>query len=161
LYLAPELFDGAPATPAADIYSLGVLLYHLVSGSYPVDGTTREEIARTHAQGGRKPLRDCRPDLPEPFVRIVERAVARHPHDRFPTAGACADALGSALGFSPLTSVRASDAHAPARTRWPVAVFLLSVAAAASIATSALVSWRVSAKTFETAAVSGVRLQCR
>jgi len=41
LYLAPEVFTGAPRTIASDIYSLGVLLFYLVSGTYPVDGATR------------------------------------------------------------------------------------------------------------------------
>ena len=42
LYLAPELFDGTPATIASDIYSMGVLLFHLVTARYPVEGTTLE-----------------------------------------------------------------------------------------------------------------------
>ena len=44
IYLAPEVFAGASRTPASDIYSLGVLLYFLVTGSYPVEGATRTEI---------------------------------------------------------------------------------------------------------------------
>ena len=73
LYLAPEIFSRAcPPPRAADIYSLGVLLYHLVSGSYPVSGTDRIEIQRGHDEGRRTRLRDVRPDFPAGFVHAVE-----------------------------------------------------------------------------------------
>jgi serine/threonine-protein kinase len=49
LYLAPELFNGQPATIASDVYSLGVLLYHLVTRKYPVEGETMDAIAAAHA----------------------------------------------------------------------------------------------------------------
>jgi serine/threonine protein kinase len=65
LYLAPEVFTGAPRTVASDVYSLGVLLFYLVTGTYPVDGATRTEVGRRHDQpGARRLLRDVRPDLP-------------------------------------------------------------------------------------------------
>src|SRR5204862_4793795 len=48
LYLAPELFGGDPATIASDIYSIGVLLYHLMTRRYPVEGTTLDAIAALH-----------------------------------------------------------------------------------------------------------------
>jgi serine/threonine protein kinase len=51
LYLAPEIFAGKPATIQSDIYSLGVLLYHLVTGSYPVPGRTIREVRQGHEQG--------------------------------------------------------------------------------------------------------------
>jgi eukaryotic-like serine/threonine-protein kinase len=74
LYLAPEIFEGAPASEPADIYSLGVLLYRLTTNSYPVDGETRSEIRRRHRQQQRRRLRDARPDLPDGFVQAIERA---------------------------------------------------------------------------------------
>ena len=51
LYLAPEVFEGAPATARSDIYSVGVLLYHLVSGSHPVKGRTSQTSARRTRSG--------------------------------------------------------------------------------------------------------------
>src|SRR5580692_4233475 len=48
LYLAPEVFAGQARTKTTDIYSLGVLLYHLVTRSYPVEGRTREDVERAH-----------------------------------------------------------------------------------------------------------------
>ena len=96
IYLAPEVFAGASRTPASDIYSLGVLLYFLVTGSYPVDGGTRSEIRRLHdRRGSRRPLRDVRPDLPDGFIRVVERALAEDPRQRYGSAGSLEHALTS------------------------------------------------------------------
>ena len=72
LYMAPELFDGAAATPASDVYSLGVLLFFLLTGTVPVDGPTMASLREAHRRGVRKRLRDLRPDLPESIVQIVE-----------------------------------------------------------------------------------------
>jgi len=108
LYLAPEVFKGAPRTIASDIYSLGVLLFYLVSGTYPVDGATRTEVGRRHDQGGaRRLLRDVRPDVPDDFVRVVEQALAEDPQARYTSAGAFEGALSGVVSRSPsLTRVR-------------------------------------------------------
>jgi TolB-like protein len=101
LYMAPELFAGGSASPASDLYSLGVLLFRLVSGSYPVSGTTSAEVRAAHEAGRRQRLRDVRPDLPSAFIDVVERAVAEAPADRFPSAGAMEAALADAFRLPP------------------------------------------------------------
>jgi serine/threonine-protein kinase len=94
LYLAPEVFRGAPRTVASDVYSLGVLLFYLVTGTYPVDGATSTEVGRRHDQPGtRRLLRDVRPDLPDNFIRVVEQALADDPQARYSSAGAFESAL--------------------------------------------------------------------
>jgi serine/threonine protein kinase len=98
LYLAPEVFEGHPRTPTSEIYSLGVLLYFLVTGSYPVEGESRTEIERLHDRlDRRKPLRDVRPDLPDAFIRVIERATAQRPEDRYGSAGELEAALARVL----------------------------------------------------------------
>ncbi|HEY7185474.1 MAG TPA: serine/threonine-protein kinase [Vicinamibacterales bacterium] len=98
LYMAPEVFDGQARSKTTDIYSLGVLLYYMVSGTYPVPGSTRTEVARRHsAPGERRPLRDVRPDLPDAFIRVVDRAVAQRPADRYQSAGELEAALAATL----------------------------------------------------------------
>ncbi|HET9372100.1 MAG TPA: serine/threonine-protein kinase [Vicinamibacterales bacterium] len=87
LYLAPELFHGDSASPASDIYSLGVLLYFLVTGTYPVEGPTAVAIAMAHVAGSRQLLVDRRPDLPRDFIRVVERALSPSPAGRYQSAG--------------------------------------------------------------------------
>jgi serine/threonine protein kinase len=144
IYLAPEVFAGASRTPASDIYSLGVLLYFLVTGSYPVDGSTRSEIGRFHDQrGSRRPLRDVRPDLPDGFIRVVERALAEDPRQRFESAGSLEAAL--AAPASPIATPPPSPA--PHRPPGVSPKRLVGIAAAIAIvvglaAVLALIDWR-------------------
>ena len=98
LYLAPEVFSGSPRTKVADVYSLGVLLFHLVTKRYPVEGQTRAAVDEAHQRHTRTHLRDLRPDLPDEFVTIVERALDPDPRRRFPGAGAFEIALARFLG---------------------------------------------------------------
>ena len=93
LYLAPELFGGRPATRASDIYSLGVLLYRMVTREFPVVGADRTEIERAHREGRVRRLRDARPDLPSGFIQTVERALSPNPAERPQTAGELEAAL--------------------------------------------------------------------
>ena len=85
LYLAPELFDGAPATIGSDVYSMGVLLFHLVTRRYPVEGASLEQIAAAQARRERYRLSDLSPELPDSFSTIVERALDRDPARRYRT----------------------------------------------------------------------------
>ena len=93
LYVAPEVFAGEPRTKVAEIYSLGVLLYHLVTNAYPVDGRSRNQLERAHRNLERTRLRDARPDLPEEFIATVECAAAVDPRERYASAGAFEAAL--------------------------------------------------------------------
>lgn len=75
-YMAPELFAaGATATKASDIYSLGVLIYYLASGKFPVDGKSLGELKRAHEAGNKRSLASVRPQLPKPLLEIVEKAI--------------------------------------------------------------------------------------
>lgn len=98
LYMAPEVLAGGAATVRSDIYSLGVLLYFLVSGRHPVEGRSREDITRAHGEGKRTFLTERRADLPEAFVRCVERALSREPLNRHGSAAELLAELGPATG---------------------------------------------------------------
>src|SRR5262249_54560291 len=93
LCVAPEVLAGGPATTHGDIYSLGVLLYHLAAGTYPVTGGSLKDIREAHASDRRRSLRAARPDLPEALAHIIDRAIAADAEERYPTA----DALEAAL----------------------------------------------------------------
>jgi serine/threonine-protein kinase len=97
IYMAPELFRGAEPSVRSDIYSLGVLLDHLVTGSYPVAARTSADVRAAHAKGERRLLRDARPDLPAAFIQVVERATSPDPQERFASAGAMEAALTRGL----------------------------------------------------------------
>jgi hypothetical protein len=152
LYLPPERLAGGPASTSCDIYALGVLLYFLVTGKYPVDGETREEVERAHRDGRYVRLRDRRPELPDPFVAAVEDAIAPEPAQRHATAGAFDAALARVMsaGASASTSAAATiappaaDAKAsgpPARSRtW--GKWIVPALAAAVVAASVLgIGW--------------------
>ena len=93
LYLAPEVLRGQPATIQSDIYSLGVLLYHLVTGSYPVHARTVRGVRRAHEHGERTAVRTARHGVPRTLARVIERAIDPQPERRY----ASADALRAAL----------------------------------------------------------------
>ena len=97
LYMAPELLTGGPATPKSDLYSVGALLFYLVSGEFPVTGPSFAHIKAAHAAGTRKTARDVRPDLPAAFVRVVDRALSADPAARLATAGALEAELAASL----------------------------------------------------------------
>ena len=95
-YVAPEVLSGGAPTVRSDIYSLGVLLYFLVTGGFPVIGRTLDEVRVAHASRRRTLLRDVRPDLPAPFIRVVDAATAPLPEDRPDSAGALEAIIESA-----------------------------------------------------------------
>jgi hypothetical protein len=118
-YLAPEIYLGHPASRASDIYSLGVLLYNLVSGSYPVEGTTPAEIARAHWAATRRLLVDRRPDLSPEFIHVVERAIAPEPARRYQSAGELFEALHTLALRREVGVATAIRSGGPIGSPWP------------------------------------------
>ena len=95
LYLAPEVLQGQKATVRSDIYSLGVLLYHLVTGSYPVQARTVREIRRAQELGERTAIQTARSDVPSKLARVIERAIDPRPERRYQSADALAADLAA------------------------------------------------------------------
>jgi TolB-like protein/tRNA A-37 threonylcarbamoyl transferase component Bud32/Tfp pilus assembly protein PilF len=139
LYLAPEIFGGGAATEGTDLYSLGVLLYHLVTGSFPVRATSIEELEDGHRRRRGVRLRDARADLPTSFVRVVDRAISSDPGRRYTSAGAFEAALVETLddseGRAGVLFRRATRLLRSPRRIWPaVALAAGAVAVVALIA---------------------------
>ncbi|MCC6650422.1 MAG: protein kinase, partial [Candidatus Eisenbacteria bacterium] len=97
LSAAPEVLAGDPATAHSDLYALGVLLYRLATGQYPVNAASLAELRDKLARGERTALRTARPDLPTPFVTAVERAIELEPGNRWADAAAFERALALTL----------------------------------------------------------------
>ena len=125
-YLAPEVLRGAPPSPASDIYALGVLLFHLLSGEFPYAASELEALVQAQTRGERLRLAKLKPGTPRDLARAVETALEPDPSRRHATALAFA----AALAPQPPSSV----------PRWPWALFATLVGAA--VIAAAAVAWR-------------------
>ncbi len=85
-YLSPEQAKGAPVTPASDIYSVGIVLYEMLTGSVPFTGDTPLEIAMKHLSAIPEAPSAKRPEVPHELDSIVLRALAKLPEDRYQSA---------------------------------------------------------------------------
>jgi serine/threonine-protein kinase len=94
-YVAPEQSHGALGHPAADVYSLGVLLHEAVAGEVPFRGGSWVETVRLHVAAPPPPVQGASPEL----GRVVAAALSKDPRGRFPTMRAFADALRATPEF--------------------------------------------------------------
>lgn len=111
LYLAPELFAGGAASVQSDIYAVGVLLYHLVTGTFPVQAGSVTELIQAHTAGAGVRLRTLHPELPERLVDAVNRALDPDPDRRFASADEMREALTEPISV-------AADTSAPGTGLW-------------------------------------------
>ena len=88
-FMAPEQARGEPVDERADVYALGAMLYHLLSGRTPYQGSSEEVVALVREQAP-VPLRELAPDVPADLAAIAAKAMAREPGDRYPDGGALA-----------------------------------------------------------------------
>jgi hypothetical protein len=96
-YISPERLAGGEATPAADVWAVGVMLWEAFAGRHPFWRGSMLETARA-IEAGARPLGELRPDLPKRLLRLVDTALAKNPARR-PTARELADALRGAASF--------------------------------------------------------------
>src|ERR687885_1841955 len=85
-YLSPEQAKGAPVDQRSDLYSVGVVLYELLTGVVPFTGDTPVEIAMKHLSAMPEPPSSHRGEIPRELDKIVMRALAKDPHERYQTA---------------------------------------------------------------------------
>jgi hypothetical protein len=113
-YMSPEQAEGrlSDVDSRSDIYSLGATMYSVLLGRPPFQGQSTLEILRKVVSDPIPPPRQLQPDFPEDLERILLRALAKAPADRYPTAGALADDLAlhfdRGRGTSPPTPVAAA-----------------------------------------------------
>ncbi|HEX2053803.1 MAG TPA: serine/threonine-protein kinase [Actinomycetota bacterium] len=110
-YLAPERIAGEPASEASDLYSVGVILYEMLAGRKPFDADTPLGLMRAIQDDPVPPLAQVRPDVDPALAAAIERAMAKDPAGRFPSAAAMEAALQPAS--APAETVEAAFA-APA-----------------------------------------------
>jgi hypothetical protein len=96
-YISPERLAGGEATPAADVWAVGVMLWEALAGRHPFWRGSMLETARA-IEAGARPLGELRPDLPKRLLRLVDSTLSTHPARR-PSARDLADALRGASSF--------------------------------------------------------------
>jgi tetratricopeptide (TPR) repeat protein len=96
-YMPPEQARGEPADARSDVWALGAMLHHVVSGTPPHAGESAAEILARVCEGPPPPLRAKSPACPAELASIVDRALAYAPEDRYPDASSLADELRAYL----------------------------------------------------------------
>jgi serine/threonine-protein kinase len=117
-YLAPEQVEGHPVDERSDVYSLGLVLYEMLAGRAPFGADTELATAVARLTSAPPRIIDVRPDIAPGLAHVVDRALARDPDDRWPTAAAMRDALTPFRVAAPDRGVDATMPVAmPTRTR--------------------------------------------
>jgi predicted Ser/Thr protein kinase len=146
-YLSPEQASGKPTTPSTDVYSLGVVVYELLTAEVPFPGENFVAVAMKHINDAPPDVLQRRPDVPLRLAAAVDRALEKDPARRFPTMDQFAwelrqclaeldspDAERTLIVPSPvLKESRPHHARAP-RSRAPVYAILALLAIAAIVA---------------------------
>jgi eukaryotic-like serine/threonine-protein kinase len=95
-YMSPEQIRSKPVDARSDVYSLGIVMYEMLTGQPPFDGTNMPEIARMHLNATPTPISDVRPNLPAGLEKVVLRCLEKLPEDRFQSMD---ELLGALVGL--------------------------------------------------------------
>ena len=152
-YFSPEQAQGQEVTEASDIYSAGVVLYEMLTGSVPFDGETPVAIAMQHIKTPPRPVNILNPDVPASISAVVQKALTKDPKNRYQQAEDMARDLQKALSepaqvirevnLEPIQQtadpVNRNPVSPRERFEWRKAAKPLAMAAAALLLTGALV----------------------
>ena len=105
-YFAPEQARGEKPSPASDVYSIGVVMFEMLTGRLPYIGTSQRELALAHLQAEIPSARELNPNVPEILSNIIAKVMSKRPNDRYKHA----DQLGHILQQ---VRERAKDAGRP------------------------------------------------
>lgn len=100
-YLSPEQVDGGQATPLSDIYSLGCVLFQLVTGVPPYTGSNSLAIALAHRDDPIPDMHKDHPHIPHEVANIVHKAMSKDPNDRYSSASEMAEELRALTTSAP------------------------------------------------------------
>ena len=94
-YISPEQAKGDETDCTSDIYSVGVMMYEMLSGHLPFDADDVVEVAIKQISDEPRSLHELAPEVPYALVEITEKAMAKLPQNRYPSARAMLEALGT------------------------------------------------------------------
>jgi serine/threonine protein kinase len=135
LYMSPEQAHGTALDHRADLFSLGSVLYAMVTGHPPFRAPSTLAVLKRVADDTPRPIREVMADVPEGLCAVIMRLLEKYPDDRFPAAAAVADALGRCL-TEPI-----SARPKPGRSRHRLAVGAAALLAVAAGTTLTVWNW--------------------
>jgi eukaryotic-like serine/threonine-protein kinase len=144
-YMAPEQISGGDVTPAADVFSLGVVLYEMLAGHRPFDGATRTDIVAAILSKSPPPLDAKRRDVPLKLQKVIEKALAKNADERYATAGEMLEELRHISREVTQEGVAGAVHPAPVHRR----TLLWSLAALVIVALVSFGSWQMVRKNRE------------
>jgi serine/threonine-protein kinase len=116
-YMSPEQARGAGIDGRSDVYSLGVILFEMLSGSQPYEADTPMGVAMRHITDPVPRILEVNPDLPEGVDEVLQRALAKKPDERFQTAAELAESLGELVSVPSAGAVPAVEIMTPQADR--------------------------------------------
>ncbi len=112
-YMAPEQALGQPVDHRTDLYSLGIVLYEMLTGTLPFEANSDFELMRAHVEVSPRPLSELSPAVPKPLQQTISRALAKDTGERFQSAEEFAEALRTPTGQT--TMIVSRPVPAPAK----------------------------------------------
>src|SRR5437016_3844447 len=99
-FMSPEQLRGTPLGPRTGIYSLALMTYEMLTGKLPFQGRTQQEMMIARLRSDPVPIKKMRPDLdiPDAVEKVLAKAMARNPEDRYATVKDFAEALAAGAG---------------------------------------------------------------